>query len=334
MASRARLEALQNKNHLIDSEIIFSYPTKISELEPYLTIESGQTTALNFKQTTFATGLAHIDTQSSIAVSLGRQNDLSSAQRYLFNQITSEFFEFSQNPIQLMWSNKNKGQSYALGLYYSHHHDNLNQAYESTQVLHGGYRAGFLSVAMAVQLVNEVQDTSAKKLNLNDSASMSVLYEIDNLVASGGIESFSATQKNSGVEVNSIEHQNFQMALSDRTDFDNNHFFYRVDLLVQSLKYKISDLKQHENQLSFTLGIESEYSDWLVLRSSLKQTLLINQFENVPAAGNNTQAAFGAGFKFDNFIIDGTFSGLIGSAQAGVLSGNQFLSEVAITSTF
>lgn len=334
-ASRARLESLQNKNHLYDTEMVFSLPTKASEFEPFITIESGQTSYLNFQQGAFASGLLQIDKLSSVVISLGRQNELAGTQRVLFNQLVGETFELSQNPIHLIWSTKNYGQSFAFGLFHSAKNDKLNQDFESTEVISGGYRIGFLTLAMAVGLVNEAQTTgAAKKININDSGTVSILYEIDNLALSGSIENFSAIQKNSGVEANSIEYQNFQMALSDRTDFDNNHFFYRVDLTIKNLRYRNTSLKDRQNQLPLTLGIESEFSDWLVLRSSIQQTLLINQSENQPAAVHTTQAAFGAGFKFRDLIVDGTFTGLLGPAQTGELSAQQFLSQVAITSKF
>ena len=334
LASRARLDALQNKNHLSDTEIIYLFPTKVSELDPFVAIESGTTNTVNTSQGAFASGLVQIDPQTTLAVSAGRQNNLTAAQRLMFNSLNTETFELSQNPVEILWSYKNKGQSYGFGLFYSHQNDKINQNNESTQILQAGYRSGFLTLSVALPLINQVESVAAKKLNIADSSSVAVLYEIDNLTLSALFESFTATQNNSGLDVSALEYQSIEAALSDRTDFDRNHFFYKIDIVIKNLKLKTTSIKRHENQLPLTLGIESEYSDWLILRSSLKQTILISQIENVPSAQNNTQAAFGLGFKFKNLILDGTFTGLVGSAQTGVLSGDQFLSEVAITSWF
>jgi len=334
LASRARLDALQNKNHFLDSEIIFLYPTKVSELDPFVTIESGQTAATNISTEAFTAGLFHINAESSVAIAMGRKNDVSDTERILFNVLNSESFELSQNPIQAMWSYKNKGQIFSIGFFYSHHNDKLNQISESTQVLQGGYRSGFLTVSVTVPLLNQVEMGFAKKINFFDAGSVSALYQIDNLMLSLMFENFSAQQKNLGVEASAIEFQNIQAGLTDKTDFNQNHFFYRVDVMIKNIKYKNLGTKEHENQVPLTFGIESEFNEWLTLRSSLKQTVLVSQLENISAAQNNTQAAFGMGFKFKNLTLDGTFSGLMGSAQSGALSGNQFLSEVAITSLF
>jgi hypothetical protein len=333
-ASRARLLSLQNNNHFLDTETIFEFPTKISELDPFLTIDSGQTVNSNLKDGAFSSGMASIDAKSSVAVSLGRQNNLSSSQRVVFNGLASENFELSQNPIHILWSSKNKGQSWAFGLFHSAKNDKINQQTESTQMIQGGYRTGFLTLAMAIDLVNEVSAAANKKLSLTNSGSFSALYEIDNLTLSAVVQNFSASQKNTGILTNAFDSQEFQLAFSDRTDFDRNHFFYRIDILIKNLKYQITGLKERQNKLPMTLGLESDFSDWLVLRSSLQQTVLVNQFENQPAGENTTSAAFGAGFKFKNVIIDGTFSGLIGSAQSTALNPNNFLSQVAVTSQF
>ena len=110
LASRARLLSLQNKNHLLDTELIYIYPTKSSELDPYLSIESGQTTYLNMSQSAFAAGMIRYD-KSTLSLTIGRQNELSGNQRSIFNQLTSEFFDLSQNPVSMIWSRKNQGKS-------------------------------------------------------------------------------------------------------------------------------------------------------------------------------------------------------------------------------
>lgn len=333
LASRARLLSLQNKNHLLDSELIFSLPTKASELDSFLVLESGQTTSLKSLQAPYASGLIQYG-PSSFAVGLGRQDDLSSAQREKFNSLTTEFFELSQNPLSLIWSYKNKGSVYALGTFYSEKKDVLNSESESTQVLRGGYRSGFLTVSAAFQLKSEVVAALNKELSIKNSGSVSVLYEVDNFAISGEAETFSSDQMNTGSHLNQISYQTLQMALSDRTEFDQNQFFYRFDLIIKNLEYKISGLKEHQNQLPLTLGIESRQTEWLILRSSLQQTVFINQAENVPAESNSTQAAFGMGLRFKNLTLDGTLAGLIGPTQTGVIDTNQFLSQVSLTAIF
>jgi hypothetical protein len=325
--------SLQNKNHLLDAELIFSLPSKASELDSFVAIESGQTTSLKTLQTAYASGLVQYGS-SSFAVGLGRQDDLSSAQREKFNLLTTEFFELSQNPVSLIWSYKNKGTVYALSAFRSAKKDLLSHESESTEVIRGGYRSGFLTVSVAYQLKSEVIAALNKELSIKNSGSVSVLYEVDNFAISGEAETFSSDQMNTGSHLNQISYQILQMALSDRTEFDQNLFFYRFDLVIKNLEYQISGLKEHQNQLPLTLGIESRQTDWLILRSSIQQTVFINQSENVPVESNSTQAAFGLGFKFKNLTLDGTLAGLIGSAQAGVIDTNQFLSQVSLTAIF
>ena len=334
LASRARLSSLQSQNHFADTENIFYFPSKVSETDPFLQIESGVTNATTLSDGVFASGLVTLNKDVNLAGSVGRQDQFVGRQRILFNSVTAQNFELSQNPIDFLWSYKNKGQIFSLGLFYSNHNDKLNQIGESTQIIQTGYRSGFLSFALNLPLVNDVTMAGQKKINFSDSVSASVLYEIESLILSGSIQYFTVVQKNSGTEVTAIDFQNFEFGFSDRTDLDKSHFFYRVDVLIQNIKYKTTHLKDHLNQVPLTMGIESEFNEWLVLRGSVKQTFLISQFETAPNSENNTQAALGAGFKFKNILLDSTFSGLIGSAQTGALNGNQFLSQVAITSWF
>ncbi len=324
---------MQNTNHLLDSELIFSLPSKASELDSFVTVESGQTTTLKTLETAYASGLVQYG-PSAFAIGIGRQDDLSSAQRETFNLLTTEFFELSQNPLNLIWSYKNKGTVYALGAFYSEKRDVLSRESESTQVIRGGYRSGFLTVSAAYQLKSEVVAALNKELSINNSGSVSVLYEVDNFAISGEAETFSSDQVNTGAHLNQISYQTLQMALSDRTEFDQNQFFYRIDLIIKNLEYKISSLKEHENQLPLTLGIESRQAEWLILRSSIQQTVFINQSENIPADVNSTQAAFGVGLRFKNLTLDGVLAGLIGSTQTGIVDANQFLSQVSLTAIF
>lgn len=332
---------MQNNSHIADTENIFLYPTKISEYDSFVSVESGATTATDLNTGAFAAGLIHLNSkrlaltsEATVAFSLGRKNDTSDMARKYFNKVTTENFELSQNSAQVLWSYKYNGESFALGLFTSSKKDKINFESESTQAFNFGYRKGFLTFSATAPLVNEVVTATNKKLNFSDALTASVLYEIDTLVLSADMESFYAEQKNSGSVVNSIDQQSFRLSLSDTTDFEKNKLFYRVDLQVKNLKYRLTDTKIRENKLPLTFGLESDVNTWLVLRTSVQQAVLIHQTENLPAAENSTLAAFGAGFKFNNVILDGTFSDLIGSAQTGTLNGNQFLGQVALTATF
>ena len=341
LASRARLSALQNNSHIADTENIFLYPTKMSEYDSFLSVESGATTATDLSSGAFAAGLVHLNnkgmavfSEATLGFSLGRKNDVSDSARKYFNKITTETFELSQNSAQILWSYKLNGETFGLGIFTSGKNDKVNLTSESTQVLNFGYRKGFITFSATAPLVNEVVTSTNKKLNFSDALTASVLYEIDTLVLSADVDNFYAEQKNSGNVVNSLEQQSFRLSLSETTHFEINKLFYRVDLQVKNLKYRLTDVKVRENKLPLTLGLESEVNTWLVLRTSIQQAVLIYQTENLPAAENSTLAAFGAGLKFKNIILDGTFSDLIGSAQTGSLSGNQFLGQVALTATF
>ncbi len=222
------MSALQNKNHLMDSEIIFDFPTKISEIESFLTIESGLMSPTNLSTGAFAASVIPIDSNTTVSASVGRQNNLAGPERVLLNTLNSENFELSQSPVDLTWAYKNTGQIYAVGLFYSGHNDKLNQATESTQVLRAGYRSGFFTLSASLGLINDVVTATNKKLNIYDAASISLLYEIDALTLSAAVDNFSADQKNSGIEVSTIENQNIELAFSDRTDLNKTQFFKKI----------------------------------------------------------------------------------------------------------
>jgi hypothetical protein len=98
-------------------------------------------------------------------------------------------------------------------------------------------------------------------------------------------------------------------------------------------------------------GIETKTSDWLIIRGSIQQTVLLAQSKDdaafptgegylagangatndFSAAPNNTTAAFGVSLTMNNVAIDGTFKGLVGSSPNQQIDADNFLSQVGLT---
>jgi hypothetical protein len=118
----------------------------------------------------------------------------------------------------------------------------------------------------------------------------------------------------------------------------NTTFFHSIAFAWEKneAKEKVGGTSQKTESFYFplTIGVESDATNWMVLRGSVSQNVLIAQTkagddktENYP---NSTTVAAGTGFKFNAFTVDATFAG----SSNGQINAVNFLSNVGMTYNF
>jgi hypothetical protein len=332
-ATRARVAALMGNDHLLDPEVVYSYPTKMSEFNSYLVIETGQSTARASEELPLGSYHHRFGDDRHGSITLGRNSNLMTKHRTAYNRITGELFENAQNPFSLGYLYKYRGHGLAATVTLAERNDNLATELERSRSMQLGYRWGQISLAMDLGLENRVQAPRTKYMKIIDSVAMRGLYEVDNFVISLEGSVFKGIQYNNDLESQNFDFQDFVLSLSDSSWMYEQLFFYRFDLSLEQIKYKLSTAQERHNKLPLTMGFESKVLAWLTLRASIQQTFILNNTQDKSAAENSTLAAMGLGLHFGKLSVDGTLTGLVGSTANQSLNENQFLGRLGFVYT-
>ena len=334
-ASRARIESFNSNNHLLDLENIFTFPTKSLDFFSQVTFESGLTTATNNQNNSYSVGLYEQQNQNSNwVVALGRQNQVIQKSRAKYKIVTGETYDVSNNSIHLIRSFKSDGLGYSLGLYSSERRDLQAAEHEISQTLLLGLRTGHFTFSLEGALKNEMQSPASKLIQITNNVAGSILYEVENLFLSAQLDFFTGKQENSGLESQSFDHQLFTFAFSDLSLLGSRLFFYRIDVIIENLKYNLSTVKERSNKVPLTLGFETPITNYIKVRSAVTQTFLISNDQDRSATENNTLVSTGLEYAQDRFKLEALLDGLTsGTANQKIDSSNLF-SRVSVTYLF
>ena len=128
-----------------------------------------------------------------------------------------------------------------------------------------------------------------------------------------------------------------QIGAEDKIAGEGHHFFYgaALNMPTSSSDRGVSaapELKTQATTLPLWFGVEADATSWLVLRTSLKQNVLLTETKtdtvsgttvtSTKSNGNSTVATLGAGLKFGKLMIDGTVAGSTAYTAAGVASAS------------
>ncbi len=122
-----------------------------------------------------------------------------------------------------------------------------------------------------------------------------------------------------------------------------NRFFYSVAYEMTSTKTGTTsgatETKYDASALPLTVGIEADAASWLVLRGSVKQSMLLDSQKTDTGAGtaetdshkyNNTTVAAGMGVKFNKFVVDG----VLGVTNTGTINSSNLATSASLTYMF
>lgn len=361
-ATRARVNALANSPHLIDTQTVYSNPADMFYVGgDYVTLESGETTIDNGSTTTATDGR---DTQNNaegmivrswgdakMGLALGHMSSLSYTLRDRAASLFSAAVNYhQQNPIELSYGMKAGDLAWAGTLVYSNFAEkDGNNEKESSMGVRFGMRMGALDAKVGLGLGNTYQNDLDGKFKGDIGITAGVGYALDQVYVSGKFEMGGfKTEDNADNETSKVSGMMLGVYATSSQKKDGNEFFYGAGLENRDNKVTLDNLGAIDGDykvgglvLPVWMGLEVDAASWLTLRGSVKQNVLLTESKDdrSTAAGglgdfsagpNTTEVAAGVGLKFNKINLDGS----IVSGGNQNLDGQNLISQVGLTYVF
>lgn len=350
-ASRARVAALGNSAHLVDTATVYTNPADMFRLgSDYVSLETGATGALaQTAQNANAEGMiVRTVGDSKLGLSLGHQSTNASSWGLRGLATVAALKVNQQNPIEFSYGMKSGDISWAGTLVYSNYNDKVAGAgvleKESSTGVRFGLVTGNWDGSLAIGLGSNAQLNTGNKFSGTTSFSLAAGYQMDSMYFNGGITSAGAKEESTaGADVNKITNTSINVGVINSHKKDGNELFYGVSLVQTSLKQDFTsastdDVKRDTLTLPLTIGLEVEAASWLTFRGSVSQTTFINSTKqetstspvttttNTDPGANTTSVALGAGLKFNKLTIDGT----LGTATTQTINTTALMAQVGV----
>lgn len=335
-ASKARLNALQSANHFSDTRDMLTRPDQAMAHAEFATLELGTKGAAS---TPNAEGgfVRKMGDSAALGAYLGNYSGLASSSLAL---VTTPYA--IQNPLNLVYANKMGDMSWGLGLQYAAAEDKVAKKKSSVMGLTASAtsNAGW-NAEIGLGLTGESSNTTTDvKAEQSSPLSISGGYAMDSLYIYGGYSMLGAKSKTAGTTTANVEQSTMSVGVINHTSKDGAHFFYGVEYNSTVKKDKEgTQAKTETSKLPVIVGIEADAASWLVLRGSIKQSVLMASTKTSDTTGTTSEKSLeddttiggGIGIKLGKFIVDGTFT----SAGTGKLGSDaNFISEVGMTYKF
>jgi hypothetical protein len=130
-----------------------------------------------------------------------------------------------------------------------------------------------------------------------------------------------------------------ELGFANVLDIDTaNRFFYAISYDMMTTDTGAVNGKTDHNSVPLVIGVEADATSWMVLRGSVKQTVLMDTTKNVETDSNGTNTtsvAAGLGVRMNKFMFDAAFEDLVsGAANTGKVNGSKLFSTASLTYTF
>lgn len=351
LATKARLLSLGNSFQFTDPQSVYQKPIDLIYIDNLVSVESGLTnaTTLNNGAEVFVSHL--LNDKAQIGLSLGHQDQAVVTTRSFMNSVLgAATYELAQNPVHMFYGVRDSLTSYVFGAFYSHKNDRLNALTESSAGLSAGVEWGNWQFNTVYTAVNAVEVAANQRFDGKGYWNSSVSYQLDDTLFRFSYLNTDAKSTTGNTENEFHRIETVILGLVDSNVKEDNNFFWGVEVVSTAAKCRIrasADCnKLYTNTtLPFLLGIEAQANDWLVLRSTVKQILLVGitkdevpypagtfnnttgAVQNVSAISNTTAVTLGAGIKFNKFTVDGTMT----TATNQTVNFTSLLSQVGIS---
>lgn len=353
-ATRARVTALGNAPHLIDTQTVYSNPADIMMMGDYVTLESGATAPAAGTSTNYAEGMFTRSMSESLkfGLSLGHQSENASAWASATQpglRATAGFatIKGQQNPLELFIGGKASDLAWGATLVYSNFNDKVANEKESSAGVRAGMRMGALDVKAGLGLVNTYENAVDGKFKGTLGANVGAGYMLDNgLYVNGGIKMAGyKTEDINGAETRKLDTQTISLGVASSTKKDGAEVFYGAGLenVTTKINAGTNEIKKTSLRLPLIVGLEVEAASWLALRGSVTQNTIINNNKtetngtanpDMAPDVNSTVAAVGTGFKWNKLTMDATLNGLTGGTASQKVDGTDLFATVGMTYMF
>lgn len=342
-ATRARVAALANAPHLVDTQTVYTNPADIFGLGDYVTLETGLTTGTTSSNQ--AEGMVvRTMGDAKMGLSLGHQSANASTWG-LRAGLPAPLNINQQNPVEFTYGAKAADMNWAATLVYSNFNDKVSTVKETSTGVRLGARANMWDASLRLGLVNTVQDDVTGKYTGTLGLGGHFGYQMDTLYWTANVTSVGAKFENTaGVEQAKVATTAFDVGVMTSVKKDGSEMFYGASLMNSETKESVADNKVTSTSMPLFIGMEVDAASWLTLRGSVTQTLqLLNTDKDVTGSAaptvdsapgaNDTVVAAGAGLKFNKITVDGTLQGA-GATGNQQLNGNTLLTTLGMTYNF
>ena len=334
-ASKARVNSLMGANHIVDTQTVFTSPSHILMLDPHLTFEMGASGA-------GAEGglLRELSSGNKLFLYLGHQNSTASDAG---NDIRADLGHLSQNnPVEIIYGMGDM----AFGGSFSMVDNDLANTKETTLIGKWGMNYDDKGWSYAhLSLIQSSEETGTVNANGTDSAKVMPYLTVggsyvinDGQRVYGELDYGSAENDiDSGTKVEVDEmniHVGFENMFHKSGDAE---VYYGLELRMDERKASQGAVNADAKSMMLPayLGVEYKAKDWLTVRASVMQNIIVGSTEAANATkangiGNNTTVAGGLGLKYNNIVLDGSLA----AATTGAVNGTAFLTQASLTYNF
>lgn len=367
-ATRARMTALGNSVHVMDTQRAYNNPSDIFSFGDYVNLESGATAASGTAKGADTEGMVvRTMGDAKFGFSIGHRSENASGYTDGLRSIIRQTViaptanaVHQQNPIEITYGQKAADMVWAGTLVYSNYNDKANKEKESSAGFRLGGRTGAWDFYWKQGLLNTASKDGSYDFKGKAGTSFFGGYNMGNLYAWGYAEMVEASVDKKGTLVLSVSDLSvkattFKVGATASMKKDGGEVFYGASL--ENVDKKVSfgganvETKTTSLNMPVILGMEVDANSWMTLRGSITQNVLIadSKVETTPSTANaafrandvefapgknSTVVAVGAGLKFNKVTVDGTLSGLTGATAGQNLDGNSLLSQVGLTYMF
>jgi len=327
-ASKARLNALGNAQHLIDTQTVFDNPSHMVWMSDYATFEMGQTNltagATASKSAIAEGGFVRSAGDAKYMAYLGRKSDFTAAVRPAFGFLNQE------NPIELDYAMKG-AVNWGVGLNYSNSDKKSSSQKQSAYGVRLGASTDLWEAFAVIGLGSEATGNTAATIGggapamAADTGSkykgttgfkVGGAYKMENLYSyityyQDGFK-LDSTANAATWDGMKMTQQQADIGIVDHNKIDGGQWFYGVAYRMfeknrEGTALKALESKTTTSSLPFLLGLEYDATSWATLRASATQNVILGTTKTeTPTAGdadtieNNTTVAAGVGLKLTN----------------------------------
>jgi len=345
-ATRARVIALANSPHLVDTQTVYTNPADIFGLGDYVTLETGNNATPGTKYSNAEGMIVRSMGDAKMGLSLGHQSENASiwGLRAGLLAAPAALQLNQQNPVEFTYGAKAADLNWAATLVYSNFNDKVSTVKESSAGVRLGARANNWDASLRLGLTNTVEDDTTGKYTGTLGLGGHFGYQMDSLYWIADVTSVGFKFENTAcVEQSKYTETDISVGVMTSVKKDGSEFFYGAKVAQMDAKESVADRKITATTLPVWIGLEADAASWLTLRGSVTQTVLLDSnktttgavtnVETAPGA-NNTVVAAGAGLKFNKIVVDGTLQASTNAATSQQLNGNSLLSTLGMTYNF
>jgi hypothetical protein len=327
-ASKARVNSLLGADHLVDTQTVFTVPSHVQLLNPFMTFEFGAQGA------GAEGGIMRRIGEGSLMVYLGHQNTTEIVSDGDIR--TGDGYIGQNNPIEVVYGFGNMG----FGLSVSNVDNETAKTKETTIV--GKFGMNFTKESWMYVHVHALSQAEKLAGTRTDEMEAGPYLEAGASMAMGNIRLFGDLAFGQGEEDLAVgSDQDVKTMAANIGIEDRSLKTAAADIYYGiSLGYAKRDFEKDEKsafRLPAFMGIEAPVTSWAIVRASVAQNILVGKTKDetptpdveagIPA---NTLVAAGLGLKHGNFVVDGSLT----AAGNGNINTSSFLSQGSITYSF